>query len=403
MKILFVHQNFPGQFLHLAPALAARGHEVVALTDEDNRRPSPVRTLRYRKPPAVAGDGIGRHYGEMAERGLAVARAARQLGESGFVPDIVFGHSGWGEPLFLREVWPAARQLAYAEFCYRGAGLDVGFDPEFQSGDLGARIGAVARRTHLVQGLVDADAAVTPTAWQRASYPEILQGRIRVIHDGIDTETVCPDPTARLVLPDGVELAPGDEVVSFVSRNLEPYRGLHIFLRALPEVLAARPGARVVVIGGEERGYGPLPAEGGSWKARFLDELDGRLDLSRVHFLGKVPYATYLALLRVSRAHAYLTYPFVLSWSLLEAMSAGAPVIASRTPPVEEVIADGRNGRLVDFFDVAGWSGALIDALRSPETMATLREEARRTMVERYDLKRLCLPALLRFVESGGA
>ena len=191
-------------------------------------------------------------------------------------------------------------------------------------------------------------------------------------------------------------------MITFVNRNLEPYRGYHSFLRALPAVLAARPKAQVVIVGGDGASYGAEPKAGGSWKQIFLAEVADRIDPGRVHFLGRVPYPSFLALMQVSRAHAYLTYPFVLSWSMLEAMSAGALVIGSCTAPVEEVIVDGRNGRLIDFFDIPGWSAALTEALSQPERFTALRAAARETVVARYDLRRHCLPRMVDFVERHG-
>ncbi len=403
MRILFVHQNFPGQFLHLAPALAARGHEVRALTAERNNRQSPVPVLRYRTPPETAVEGIARTYAEMSGRGLIVARAADQMSaKTGFVPDVVFGHGGWGETLFLREVWPKARHLTYAEFYYATTGLDAGFDPEFAPHGLMPRLAVAARKAHLLQAIAEADAAVSPTEWQAATFPPEQRGKITVAHDGIDTARLVPDAAARLVLPDGTALARGDEVITFVSRNLEPYRGYHIFMRALPEVLRARPNARALIVGGDGQSYGARPKGGKSWKQVFLDEVAQELDLSRVHFLGRVPYAQFVTLMQVSAVHAYLTYPFVLSWSLLEAMSMGALVVASRTPPVEEVIRDGENGRLVDFFDVAGWSAALTAALAEAGAAAAMRRAARESVVARYDLRTRCLPKLIGFVEGAG-
>lgn len=402
MKILFLHQNFPGQFPHLAPALAARGHQVVALTAETNERPSPVRTYRYRKPRQPAVGGPGQNYAEMAERGASVARACAQLTvREGFAPDLVIGHSGWGETLYLRAVWPKVRILTYAEFLYRATGLDTNFDREFARDPLPAAISVAARSAHLVQAMVDTDAAIAPTAFQAGTFPPLLRQKIRVIHDGIDTDRIRPDPAASLALPGGRTLRPGDEVISFVNRNLEPYRGFHTFLRALPAVLAARPGAEAVIIGGDGQGYGAAPPAGStSWKAHFMAEVAGRLDLSRVHFLGRVPYAQFLSLMQVTRVHCYLTYPFVLSWSMLEAMAAGALVLGSDTPPVSEVIRDGENGRLVGFFDVEGWSRELIRALAEPGRDDPLRRAARETVVARYDLKRVCLPAQIELVES---
>jgi glycosyltransferase involved in cell wall biosynthesis len=407
VKILFVHQNFPGQFLHLAPELQRRGHACLALTDAGNQRASAIPVLRYRHDaPSVdpAAARLGRNYTTMSDRGVSVARAAAQLRDrQGFRPDVIFGHSGWGETLFLKEVWPEARLLIYAEFYYRGIGQDIGFDPEFGMPSLDGQMIAQGRAAHLGQALLHADAGVAPTEWQAGTFPPPLRRMIEVIHDGVDTDAVAPNPSATVTLPGGRVLTAGDEVITFVNRNLEPYRGYHSFLRALPPVLAARPQAHVVIVGGDGVSYGSAPKQGGTWKDLFLAEVADRIDPARVHFMGRVPYPTFLALMQVSRAHAYLTYPFVLSWSMLEAMSAGALVIGSRTAPVEEVITDGQNGLLVDFFDIPGWSAALIEALEAPDRFTAMRAAARETIVARYDLQRHCLPRMVGFVERHGA
>lgn len=404
MKILFVHQNFPGQFTHLAPALAARGHEVMALADvanQANAKSVPIRTFFYKSPVKNRLQGIGATFADMTACGEMVAGACAQLREkTGFVPDVIFGHNGWGETLFLREVWPDATILNYAEFCYKARGLDADFDPEFQTSVAKSRMATTARAAHILLSMLDADAGLSPTRWQADTFPDALRRKISVVHDGVDTDQVRPDPSASLTLADaGITLRPGDEVLSFVNRNLEPYRGYHIFMRALPAVLKARPNAQVVIVGGNGQSYGRSP-ESGTWKDRFLDEVKGDLDLARVHFTGRIPRPAFLSLMQVARVHAYLTYPFVLSWSMIEAMSAGALVIGSRTGSVGEVIRDGVNGRLVDFFDVAGWSDALIRALADPEADDPLRANARATVLEQYDLKRVCLPRLIDFVET---
>lgn len=405
MKILFIHQNFPGQFTHLAPALAARGHEVLALGDLTNKVPTTVRTLHYRTPAKKGLTGIGATFVDMAMRGDMVAGACSQLIErTGFRPDVVFGHNGWGEMLFLREIFPEARLINYAEFHYRPRGQDSDFDPEFQQAVLKARTATMARSAHILQSMIEADAALAPTEWQASTFPPDLRRKITVIHDGVDSDELRPDPDATFDVPGtALTLRAGDEVLTFVNRNLEPYRGYHIFMRALPEVLAARPRAQVVIVGGDQQSYGPAPSDGGTWKERFLAEVRDRLDLSRVHFTGRIPRRQFVALMQVSRVHAYLTYPFVLSWSMIEAMSAGALVVGSRTAPVEEVIRDGVNGRLVGFFDVRGWSETLAQALAAPEADAALRAAARATVVERYDLKRHCLPRQIDFVEGRSA
>jgi glycosyltransferase involved in cell wall biosynthesis len=404
MKILFVHQNFPGQFLHLAPALQARGHDCRALTDASNKRDSRIPIMRYRHDvplPDPKATRLGRNFTQMTDRGVSTARACLQMRDKhGYMPDVIIGHSGWGETLFLKEVWPEAKLIIYAEFYYRGVDRDVGFDPEFSRGGFDGVMTAQSRAAHLGQSLLHADAAIAPTKWQASTFPPALRPMINVIFDGVNTDLVAPNAAASLTLPNGLQLSTGDEVLTFVNRNLEPYRGYHTFVRALPDVLAARPNAQVVIIGGDDISYGAAAPEGQSWKQFFLDEVSDRIDLGRVHFLGKVPYSDFVALMQISRVHAYLTYPFVLSWSMLEAMSAGAYVVGSRTAPVGEVITDGVNGRLVDFFDIKAWSDALTQGLAEPERFLTLRRAARQTIVDNYDLQNVCMPRMVAFVEG---
>ncbi len=405
MKILFVHQNFPGQFLHLAPEMTRLGHECLALTDSGNPRQTATQTLKYKHDAQTADPAatrLGRNYTQMSDRGVSVARAAMALRQQhGYVPDVIFGHSGWGETLFLKEVWPEAKLLIYAEFYYRGRGADVGFDAEFNPPNFDQVMIAQGRAGHLGQALLHADAGVAPTHWQASTFPPALRKMIEVIHDGVNTTTNAPNPEARFALPNGQSVIAGDEVLTFVNRNLEPYRGYHIFMRALPQVLKARPKAQVVIVGGDEVSYGGAPKGEKGWKDTILNEVRDQLDLSRVHFMGKIPYDQFTALLQVSRAHAYLTYPFVLSWSMIEAMSAGAHVIGSATAPVQEVITHGVNGTLVDFFDIPAWSQTLIEALAHPRQFQTLRQAARQTALDRYDQRDL-LPKMIAFVESHG-
>ena len=405
MKILFVHQNFPGQFLHLAPALQARGHDCVALTDVTNTRTSPIQTVKYRHSspaPDPAACRLGRNFTQMSDRGVTVARACLQLRDKGYIPDVIFGHSGWGETLFLKEVWPEAKLLVYSEFYYKGRGADVGFDPEFDQTSFDQVMIAQGRAAHLGQALIHADAGLSPTRWQASTHPPALRDRIEVIFDGVDTDVMKPNPDATLSLPNGTVLRAGDEVLTFVNRNLEPYRGYHSFMRALPAIMAERPEAQVVIVGGDDVSYGRPAPEGQKWKDIYLAEVAGQIDLGRVHFIGKVAYPTFVSLMQVSRVHAYLTYPFVLSWSMLEAMSAGCLVIGSRTAPVQELIEDGVNGRLVEFHDIKGWSRLITKALARPEKFTAMRAAARQTILQDYDLKAVCLPRMIAFVEGHG-
>jgi glycosyltransferase involved in cell wall biosynthesis len=404
MKILFVHQNYPGQFLHLAPAMIKRGHEVMVITDAKNNRKITPPHVRYTFNEQKAEPGVlrlGRNYTAMSDRGVVVARAALTLrDDNGYYPDVIFAHSGWGESLFLKQVWPKAKLIVYAEFYYRGNGIDVGFDLEFSKPSFDQALISQARAAYLTQSIVHADAALSPTRFQADTHPDMLRKHITVIHDGVDTKALAPNRNAKLALPNGQTVTPGDEVLTFVNRNLEPYRGYHIFMRALPEVLRARPNAQVVLVGGDEVSYGAPAPEGKKWKDIFLDEVKDQLDLSRVHFMGKVPYPDFVNLLHVSRAHAYLTYPFVLSWSSIEAMAAGCHIVASNTAPVREAMEHGKTATMVEFFDVPAWSAALIDALANPEKYQPLREAARKHAVTYYDLQSYCLPQMIAFVES---
>ena len=407
MRFLLVHQNFPAQFKHLAPALIADPrHQVIALTDAANQRPRlelgpRFATVGYpfEKPDTSASPKLAENFAWRAHRGEAAAKLADQLREKGFLPDVILGHPGWGETMFLKDVFPQARLLLYAESYYATVGSSVGFDPEFGGQNLTDRLAARARNVAQLAALDVADGAITPTQFQRGQFPRVFRPLIEVVHDGIDTAMIKPAAAPTMTLDGKHPLRGGEETITFVNRTLEPSRGYHIFMRALPKVLAARPTARALIIGGTSgASYGPKPPEGKSWQKMFFDEVAPQLDTTRVHFLGKVPYADFLAILQLSAAHVYLTYPTVLSWSMLEAMASGCLVIGSATGPVTEVIEDSRNGLLVDFFDVDGLASRLIEALANRAAFAPLRAAARATVVERYDLARVCLPRQLQLL-----
>lgn len=313
------------------------------------------------------------------------------------------GHNGWGEILFLKDVYPDTPLLGYFEFFYRARGVDVGFDPEYPSTPDSAPRVRMMNAGNLL-GLDAADWGQTPTLWQRDQYPARYHDRLLVCHEGIDTSVVRPNAEVQLALPTGRVLTRADQVITFVSRNLEPYRGFHVFMRALPELLARHPKAHVVLLGGDEVSYGARLPLGESYKARLLAEVGSRLDPARVHFLGKVPYGTFLQVLQVSSAHVYLTYPFVLSWSLMEAMAAECMIIGSATPPVMEVIAHERNGLLVDFFDRQALLAAVDRALAQGEDLAAMRQAARQHVLNHFDLHGICLPnhrAIIEHLAAG--
>jgi glycosyltransferase involved in cell wall biosynthesis len=407
MRVLFVHQNFPAQYLHLAPALAARGDDVVALAIEGQKPMPGVRIYRY-KPTRASSSNIHPWVGDLETkviRGEAASKAALELRGKGFTPDVICAHPGWGETIFLKDIFPQARMLSFIEFYYRAEGADFGFDPEFSEDDIVGRCRLRMKNANSLLAIDAADWCISPTEWQRSTIPDRYRDRVTAVHDGINSERVRPDPSAFVRLAkSGLTLRPGDEVITFVNRNLEPYRGFHIFMRALPEILRRRPNAVVLIVGGDEVSYGRRLPKGETWRKKLMQEVGNRLDMERVRFVGRIPYPDFIKMLQISAAHVYLTYPFVLSWSMLEAMSAGCLVIGSATPPVEEVLRDGDNGLLVDFFSTDGLADALDRALSHPDRMAEIRRRARQTVIERYDLRTYCLPrhvALVDAVASG--
>lgn len=405
MNILFIHQNFPGQFKHLAPALVAQGHVVTALSMQKNapNQWQGIRVVRY-EPSKGSTPQIHPWVADFETkviRAEAAFRCAIQLREQGFTPDVIIAHPGWGESLFLKDVWPNAKLGIYCEFYYIPEGGDVGFDPEFPATDVGDVCRLHLKNLNNLLHFEIADAAIAPTQWQASTFPEPFRSRITVVHDGIDTEVIKPNPAVQLTLNQTTRLTRDDEVITFVNRNLEPMRGYHIFMRALPELLQKRPDAHILIVGGDKVSYGAKPAGADSWKPVFLNEVRGKVsdaDWSRVHFLGNIPYEQFVPLLQLSTVHVYLTYPFVLSWSLIEAMSAGCAIVASNTKPLHEAIRHGDTGRLVDFFDGPGLVAEICTLLDDAPERERLGANARAFAQSRYDLKTVCLPRQLEWV-----
>ena len=407
MKILFIHQNFPGQFKYLAPALVQQGHTVVAMTMQKTEakewqgvRLAPYTATRGTTPkvhPWISD------FETKTIRAEACFRAALRMRAKGLNPDLIVSHHGWGESLFLKDVWPQAKLAIYCEFYYHPLGADVGFDPEFPVKDEGEVCRLRLKNLNNLLHFEAADAGISPTHWQASTFPEPFRSKITVVHDGIDTEAVAPNPAVSLTLNGNIKLTRADEVITFVNRNLEPYRGYHIFMRTLPELLKRRPQARVLIVGADDVSYGARPEEGKKWKDIFASEVRPQIsdaDWARVHFLGHIPYQHFIPLLQLSTVHVYLTYPFVLSWSLLEAMSVGCAIVASDTQPLREAIRHDDTGRLVDFFDVPGLANEVCALLDDPVARQRLGANARAFAQATYDLKTVCLPRQLQWVQG---
>lgn len=395
MNYLFIHQNFPAQYRHLARQLADRpDNRVYFITQPNDNEMSGVHKITY---PRDARGAVNCHpYAVDIERaihtGAAVAEVCRTLRDQGVRPDLVVGHSGWGETLFVKEVFPDVPLLADFEFYYHAQGVDVGFDAEFPTiFNNPSRL--LARNATNLLAFESADWGHTATRWQHSLYPPEMRPTITVIHEGVDTDVARPNPDASFQPPGASRaLTRSDEVVTYVARNLEPYRGFHTFMRALPSLLRRRKRLQVLIVGADGVSYGAPPPPGSTFRQMMLEELGKTLDLTRVHFLGVVDYATYLRVLQVSSAHVYLTYPFVLSWSFIEAMACGCLVVGSATAPVLEVLRDRVNGLAVDFFSPTALAARIEEVLDHRDRMQSLRDAARKTAVTHYDLKRLQLP-----------
>lgn len=401
MRLLVIHQNFPGQFRHLLPGWVREpGWEVRGLgRDTAPGLPGFDALTRYRL--ARTGRADQHPYLRQMEsatlHGQAVARVLLQMRREGYRPDVILAHPGWGETLYAKDVFPDARLVHYCEWYYNADGADLGFDPEFPiTFDDRARI-RTWNALHTLN-LTNCDAAVTPTRWQWRQHPEIFQPKITVQHEGIPLHLLGPDPDASFRLPDGRVLRAGDPVITFVARNLEPYRGFHVFIRALQRIQVEHPYAQAVIVGNDGVSYGKRPVGANSWREMLLREVS--LDQRRTHFVGRLSYPMYLNLLKVSAVHMYLSYPFVVSWSLLEALGCGALVLAADTPATREFVDDERTGFLASFCSLDKVASLAVMATKDRSNSEMIKLAARRSM-ENFSIEN-CSPRFSGLLQSGG-
>ncbi|KOR34274.1 MULTISPECIES: glycosyltransferase family 4 protein [Planktothricoides] len=400
MRILFLHPNFPAQYRHVATILGQNPKNQVVFGTKNERPeweiPGVKKSLFTPSRDAHAGT---HHYVRPLEsavvHGQAVYRMADQLKAQGFVPDIICGHSGWGPTLFVKDIFPDTPLLCYFEWFYHAYGSDANFDPNDPlSVDDVARIRI--KNAPILIDLYSCDWGMSPTYWQRSQFPPEFHSKISVIHDGVDTEYFKPNPGAKLVLPN-LDLSHVDELVTYVSRGMEPYRGFPEFIESVAYIQERRPNCHIVVVASERVCYGkPLP-DGMTYKEYMLKKVP--LDLSRIHFVGSLPYGLYLKVIQASDVHIYLTRPFVLSWSMIESMSTGCLVLGSDTPPVAEVIQDGENGLLADFFSPKQIADRVDEVFAHPTRMAEIRKKARETALERYS-HQVLLPRHIQLIED---
>ncbi len=405
MNFLFVHQNMPGQYRELVQWLAqVGGHRIYFLTQRQNAPKLPGVETRIYRPhhlPTKKAYGLSKVWEEAAGSGFGAVDAAQQIEkQDGFRPDIIIGHVGWGELSFFKQLWPDVPIIGYFEYYYNMTGGMVGFDPAEKISTHAPYLNH-ARNLVPLANIETVDLGHCPTYWQRDRFPKSFHRKLYVCHDGIRTDQLLPDPNVslrlgRLVRP----VTRDDEIITYVARNLEKTRGFHTMMRALPRILAERPKARVVIVGGNDVSYGKQSDHPGGLRGEMTAELGDRVDWERVHFVGKVPYPDFMKLVQISRCHIYLTMPFVLSWSLLEAMSMQATIVASDVAPVREAVTHGETGLLVDFFDPDALAAQVVEVLANPQNHAHLGPAARAHAVEKYDFLTRCLPEHLARINA---
>jgi glycosyltransferase involved in cell wall biosynthesis len=399
MRFLFLHNNFPAQYRHIIQALAKDPvNQVFFVTKAAEPQIPGVTKLIYK--PSRDPHNNTHHYLLPLENsilhGQAVFVLMEKLKKQGFIPDVMCGHSGWGPTLFLKDAFPQTPLMCYFEWFYNMYGSDMDFEKQaVQNIDDMARI-RVKNASILVE-LYSCDRGLSPTNWQRTQFPKEFHDKISVMHDGVDTDYFVPDAEAKLVIPN-LDLSGVDEIVTYVARGMEPYRGFPQFMESLVYLQERRPNCHAVIVGSERVCYGRALPNNQTFKQLMLDKLPN-LDLSRIHFTGSLPYNQYLKVIQASSVHVYLTYPFVLSWSAIESMSTGCLVLGSDTQPVHEVITDGENGLLVDFFNPKAVADRISEVLDHPTRMAELRVKARQTVLDRYALKDL-LPKQLAMIKG---
>lgn len=383
MQILFAHQNYPAQFGNFGTYLARNGWEVAFITSAAGAKPPPgcrmVKMTPHREP-AKSVHRFAFNLEKAMINGQAFANAAMGARSEGLNPDVVVGHSGWGSGTFAKAVWPTSKFVAYVEWYYRYPPVDAVLPMRRQTEE-DARAHALARNAPTLLDLAEADLVFCPSRFQAAQFPERLRRDMVVMHDGVDTDYHAP--AASPALPKALADIPADaEIVSYATRGMEPHRGFAEFMRALAKLQARRPRLHAIIAGQDRVAYGAARADGRGWKQAMLDELD--LDESRIHWTGLLPRKDYLAVLQATHAHVYLTVPFVLSWSMIEAMSVGCPLVASDTEPVREAVVHQDTALLVDHTDIEALAEAIAQLLDDRARATALGRAARTAAIRHY-------------------
>ena len=396
MKIIFIHPNFPAQFRHLAYALGQNPRHMVLFVTS-NPRPEweipGVQKIIYKSPqkePFSANDNTNN---DLINEGRAVLETLLQLKKQGVKPDLIYAHSGWGTTFFIKDVFPHTPFLGYFEWYYNPHGKDMTFGNSKVTVSKATTLRL--KNLPILNDLLSCQAGTTPTRWQFMQFPELFHHKLHIIHDGINTSFFKPGNRDLTSL--NLDIPEDASIVTYATRGMEPYRGFPQFIESIPYILKENKKCHIIIAGEDRVCYGTPRKDGKTWKTFMLEKVP--LDSTRVHSVGSLPYGKYLKLLQASDVHVYLTRPFVLSWSMLEAMSCGCVVVASDTEPVREVIKEGVNGFLTDFFNPEQIAHKVLSVLSYPSFVKQISSNARETIINRFSLQKL-LPAHLKLIFS---
>lgn len=393
MNILFAHPNFPGQFKHLAKHFGEKnGSRVVFITTYYNKpAPKGVEVLISRPNEAPKNSNTHQYlrpFEKAAYAAQSMWRVCDQLKKTGFKPDIIYAHPGWGDCLLIKDIFPDTPFIAYMEFYYRAFGADVHFHPKsIIRPDRVAKV-RFKNATNLLN-LEACDWAISPTKWQASLHPSDFYHKFSVLHEGIDTELIKPlKKKESLKLPNGKYLPEDAEIITYVARNFEPYRGFEEVMRAISILMQQRPKAHFLIVGNDGVSYGATLSDGKTYKQKMLAELTN-LDHNRLHWFRRLAFEEYIKILSHSMVHIYMTVPFVLSWSFLESMSMGCSIVASRTIPLFEVVEDGKNALFAEFFEPEDIAKKVVYLLDNEELRMELGKNAREFVIKNYDIKKI--------------
>ncbi len=362
MHILFIHQNYPAQFGLIAAYLAqTRGFRCTFLSEDTPGFADGVDRIRY----AMSGGATAhnhfctRTFENVVCRSVSAYEALKARPD--IRPDLIVAHAGFLSTVYLRELYDCPI-VNYFEYFYHTHNSDMDFRPDFPTNEQN-RLRARTRNAHLLLDLSNCDVGYSPTLWQTSLFPAEFRPKIRTIFDGVDTSFWRPMPHGQRRVA-GCDFPEGLRIVTYVSRGMESLRGFDQFMKAAKILCQLRRDVLFVVVGNDRICYS-ADAEftGGKTFKEWVLAQD-QYDLSRFLFTGLLPPNELAKLFSITDLHVYLTAPFVLSWSLMNALACGATVLASDTAPVREMIVDGENGLLVDFFNpekIAHQAGEILD------------------------------------------